>query len=45
MTRFGASAPYTVLDEKFGYVADAVVARAKSYIGEYKAMVARISAL
>jgi transketolase len=45
MTRFGASAPYTVLDEKFGYVANAVVARAKSYLGEYKAMVARISAL
>jgi transketolase len=45
MTRFGASAPYTVLDEKFGFTADHVVARAEKYLGEFKALVTRISAI
>lgn len=45
MTRFGASAAYTILDEKFGYVPSAVVSRAKAYLGEYKALVERISSI
>jgi transketolase len=32
MNRFGASAPYTVLAEKFGFTAEAVAARAKSVL-------------
>lgn len=33
MERFGASAPFKVLDEKFGYTPDAVLARVKAFIG------------
>ena len=33
MERFGASAPFRVLDEKFGYTPDAVLARVKAFIG------------
>ncbi len=33
MERFGASAPYKVLDEKFGYTAAAVLNEVKAYIG------------
>ena len=39
MTRFGASAPYKVLDEKFGYTAEALVKQADKYLSEYPAMV------
>lgn len=45
MGRFGASAPYKVLDEKFGYTADNVVAHVDTYMREYKAMLERIGAL
>lgn len=34
--RFGASAPYQVLFEKFGYTVENVVARAKEMLSEYK---------
>jgi len=45
MTRFGASAPFKVLDEKFGYTADNVVALVETYMAQYKAMRTRIAAL
>lgn len=45
MTRFGASAPYKVLDEKFGYVADNVVKVAEAYLAEYKSGLAKLKAL
>lgn len=32
MERFGASAPYKVLDEKFGYTPDAVAARVRAML-------------
>ncbi len=45
MTRFGASAPFKVLDEKFGYTADNVVKVAEEYLAEYKANVKKVAAL
>ncbi len=45
MTRFGASAPFKVLDEKFGYTADNVVKVAQAYLTEHRGMVAKIKAL
>lgn len=33
LERFGASAPYKVLDEKFGFTPDAVYNRVKAYLG------------
>jgi transketolase len=45
MTRFGASAPFTVLDQKFGYTAENVVKVAEEYLAEYKANVKKIAAL
>jgi len=45
MTRFGASAPFKVLDEKFGYTADAVIKQTETYLAEYKALVKKYSAL
>src|SRR6185295_17789378 len=45
MTRFGASAPFKVLDEKFGFVADNVVKVAQAYLADHKGMVAKIKAL
>lgn len=33
MERFGASAPYKVLDEKFGFTVDNILNRVKSYLG------------
>jgi transketolase len=45
LTRFGASAPYKVLDEKFGYTKASVVPRVRAYLKEYKARLARMSAL
>lgn len=45
MTRFGASAPFEVLDEKFGFTAAKVVSTAKNYLREYKEVVAKIKTL
>jgi transketolase len=45
MSRFGASAPFAVLDQKFGYTADNVVKVAEEYLAEYKANVKKIAAL
>ena len=45
LTRFGASAPYKVLDEKFGYTKASVVAKVRAYLKEYPARLARIAAL
>ena len=45
LTRFGASAPYKVLDEKFGYTKAAVVPKVRAYLKEYPARLARIAAL
>jgi len=36
MTRFGASAPYKVLDEKFGYTVPNIKAEVLKYLAEYK---------
>ena len=45
LTRFGASAPYKVLDQKFGYTKDSVVPKVRAYLKEYPARLARIAAL
>jgi transketolase len=45
MTRFGASAPFKVLDQKFGYTAENVVAEAEKYLAEYKAELKKLTAL
>jgi transketolase len=45
MTRFGASAPYTVLDEKFGYTPAKVLEVVEGYLAEYEQLVAKIAAL
>jgi len=45
MQRFGASAPYEVLDEKFGFTVDAVVGRIDAYLKDYAAALARIRQL
>ncbi len=34
MTRFGASAPYKVLDEKFGFTPDNIIAQIKNFMAE-----------
>jgi len=39
LERFGASAPFKVLEEKFGYTAGSLVERALEYLDEYKALV------
>ncbi|HAJ79133.1 MAG TPA: transketolase [Fibrobacteres bacterium] len=39
MGRFGASAPFKVLDEKFGYTPDAVINQVEKYLAEYKSNV------
>ncbi len=44
MERFGASAPFKVLDEKFGYTATNVVVVAEKYLADTKEVVRRISA-
>lgn len=44
LSRFGASAPFKVLDEKFGYTVDAVSAKAAAYLEQYPARCARIAA-
>jgi len=45
MTRFGASAPYKVLDEKFGYTKANVVTQVREYLQEYRSLVKKIAAL
>jgi transketolase len=45
LTRFGASAPYKVLDEKFGYTKATVVAKVRAYLKEYPAVLAKFAAL
>jgi transketolase len=45
LTRFGASAPYKVLDEKFGYTKASVVARVRAYLKEYPERLARLAAV
>ncbi len=45
MTRFGASAPFKVLDEKFGFTVDNIVAKAEAYLISYKALVKKIASL
>ncbi|MGE5361693.1 MAG: transketolase family protein [Bacteroidales bacterium] len=45
LTRFGASAPYKVLDEKFGFTRSSVVAEVRAYLEEYGAMAAKFAAL
>jgi transketolase len=42
LERFGASAPYKVLDEKFGYTPAHAVEKIREYLGEYPAIAARI---
>jgi transketolase len=43
LERFGASAPFKVLDEKFGYTASNVVKQTEQYLKEYSTMLNRIS--
>jgi len=43
LERFGASAPYKVLDEKFGYTAANVVNQVEIYLREYTTLVNKIS--
>lgn len=45
MTRFGASAPYKVLDEKFGYTKASVVANVRAYLKDYSALLAKVAAV
>jgi transketolase len=45
MEKFGASAPYKVLDEKFGYTAENVVVQAEKYLDEYSEMIKKIKDL
>jgi transketolase len=45
MTRFGASAPFKVLDEKFGYLPESVVKQAMDYLDGYKATVQKYAIL
>ncbi len=45
LTRFGASAPYKVLDEKFGFTKASVVAKVRAYLKEYPAELDRFAAL
>lgn len=45
MERFGASAPFNVLDEKFGYTAEKVMSVAQDYLSTYKEQLAKIKAL
>jgi len=42
LERFGASAPFKVLEEKFGYTTDNVVKQAIDYLKEYKAVIERV---
>ena len=39
MTRFGASAPFKVLDEKFGFTPDKVAAQVETYLNDYPSLI------
>ncbi|MFP4013089.1 MAG: transketolase family protein [Chitinispirillaceae bacterium] len=43
MERFGASAPFKVLDEKFGYTANNVVRQAEIYLKEHASLMSRVA--
>jgi transketolase len=43
LERFGASAPFTVLDEKFGFNVDAVENKIKLFLEEHKLFVAKLT--
>ena len=45
LERFGASAPFKVLEEKFGFTTDNVTKQALMYLEEYKAMIERLRSL
>jgi len=45
MERFGASAPFKVLEQKFGYTVENLTARALEYMREFKKTVERVKAL
>jgi transketolase len=45
MQRFGASAPFKVLDEKFGYTAENVVSKIEEYLVDFDALINRLSAI
>lgn len=45
MQRFGASAPFTILDEKFNYTPERVVEAVLKYVDEYKETIEKIKAL
>ncbi|KMQ51935.1 Transketolase [Chitinispirillum alkaliphilum] len=45
MERFGASAPFQVLDEKFGYTVENVVNQAQIYLKEYEKNLSRVSSV
>ncbi len=45
LERFGASAPFKVLDEKFGYTAENVVAQVEIYLKEFEELVEKVVAL
>ncbi len=42
LERFGASAPYKVLEEKFGYTTEALTMRVLEYLKEYDELKGRI---
>ncbi len=44
MERFGASAPYKVLDEKFGYTAENVASKIERYLSDYDSHLNQLSA-
>lgn len=45
MKRFGASAPFKKLEEKFGYTPEIIFTKALAYLQRYKNMVSKIKAL
>jgi transketolase len=45
LERFGASAPFKVLDEKFGYTAENVAKQALIYLNEYDSFISKIVSL
>ncbi|MFW6221284.1 MAG: transketolase family protein [Fibrobacterota bacterium] len=45
MERFGASAPFNVLDEKFGYTAEHIIGHVDTYLKEFDALIARVAGL
>ena len=45
MTRFGASAPFKVLDEKFGFTPETVVKVAEGYLADYKGALGKLKSL